>query len=242
MSLSPLSNFTVLIKKIARKSTLRRKTASKKQRSRSYHHTTITTATTTTTTTTLSQDQDLDSVSSCSSNEDEKLHINVPTTKLNDDKVEYLVVSPTSVEDDMKPTTMTITTTDSDLLLSLTTPAHNETQQNDDDDNDDDDDDDNDTTPSILIRDFAYPDASPLHHGKPAAIVPHSDSQISLSSSRFNGCQAKVLYDFTPETDHEIAMTAGQIIWIQYRQCAGWLIADVDDDTGLVPEAYIELL
>ncbi|KAI8070812.1 hypothetical protein BC940DRAFT_224483, partial [Gongronella butleri] len=63
---------------------------------------------------------------------------------------------------------------------------------------------------------------------------------ISLSSTRFNGCQGRALFDFEPESEHEIPMKAGQTIWIQYRQCEGWLIADVDEETGLVPESYVE--
>ncbi|KAI8334273.1 hypothetical protein BC941DRAFT_454475 [Chlamydoabsidia padenii] len=188
MSLSPLSNFTVLIKKIARKSTLRR---TKKQRSKAYRHTT--------TTTTITQDQDLDSVSSCS-------------ISIANDTMDH-----TTQDDDIETTSSDIVSVANDTIQD----DANETTNN-----------------TILIRDFAYPDTSPLHHGTPC----NNDSHISLSSSRFNGCQAKVLYDFVPETDHEIAMKAGQIIWIQYRQCTGWLIADVDDDTGLVPESYIELL
>lgn len=31
-------------------------------------------------------------------------------------------------------------------------------------------------------------------------------------------------------------------MWVQYRQCPGWLVADVRDETGLVPENYVEIL
>ncbi|KAI7882651.1 hypothetical protein K492DRAFT_176146 [Lichtheimia hyalospora FSU 10163] len=92
---------------------------------------------------------------------------------------------------------------------------------------------------SVLIRDFAYPESSPLHYGHP---VERRTSIVSLSSSEFNGCQARALYDFVPETEYEIGMKAGDIVWVQYRQCPGWLIADVDDDTGLIPETYIEFI
>ncbi|KAI7871332.1 hypothetical protein BDF14DRAFT_1719369, partial [Spinellus fusiger] len=63
---------------------------------------------------------------------------------------------------------------------------------------------------------------------------------LSLSSPDFTGRQARVLYDFCPETEYEIAIKAGDSIWVQYRQCPGWLIADVEDDTGLIPESYVE--
>lgn len=91
----------------------------------------------------------------------------------------------------------------------------------------------------VLIRDFAYPESSPLHYGQP---VERRTSIVSLSSSEFNGCQARALYDFVPETEYEIGMKAGDIVWVQYRQCPGWLIADVEDDTGLIPESYVEFI
>ncbi|CDH58596.1 hypothetical protein RO3G_11071 [Lichtheimia corymbifera JMRC:FSU:9682] len=91
----------------------------------------------------------------------------------------------------------------------------------------------------VLIRDFAYPESSPLHYGQP---VERRTSIVSLSSSEFNGCQARALYDFVPETEYEIGMKAGDVVWVQYRQCPGWLIADVEDDTGLIPETYVEFI
>ncbi|KAI8377885.1 uncharacterized protein BYT42DRAFT_496825 [Radiomyces spectabilis] len=65
---------------------------------------------------------------------------------------------------------------------------------------------------------------------------------MSLSSADFTGCHARALYDFVPETEYEIAMTADQLVWVQYRQYPGWLVADVNDETGLIPESYVELL
>ncbi|KAL0080892.1 hypothetical protein J3Q64DRAFT_1701417 [Phycomyces blakesleeanus] len=96
---------------------------------------------------------------------------------------------------------------------------------------------------NVIIRDFAYPATSSLHHGKlfeSNKRSSHRLSEISLSSSEFTGRQARVLYDFYPETEYEIAMKAGQLVWVQYRQCHGWLIADVNEDTGLIPESYVE--
>ncbi|KAI9031539.1 hypothetical protein CLU79DRAFT_729023 [Phycomyces nitens] len=95
---------------------------------------------------------------------------------------------------------------------------------------------------NVIIRDFAYPTTSSLHHGKSFESNQSSNrlSEISLSSSEFTGRQARVLYDFYPETEYEIAIKAGQLVWVQYRQCHGWLIADVNDDTGLIPESYVE--
>ncbi|KAG1139341.1 hypothetical protein G6F37_011926 [Rhizopus arrhizus] len=91
----------------------------------------------------------------------------------------------------------------------------------------------------VTVRDFAYPKDSPLHFGNP---LPHNQSTISLSSPDFTGRDARALFDFVPETEYEIELKAGQLIWVQYRQCPGWLIADVEDQTGLVPESYVEFV
>lgn len=61
-----------------------------------------------------------------------------------------------------------------------------------------------------------------MHRGIPLSPVVKATrpiSEISLSSSEFTGRQAKALYDFEPETESEIAMRAGDMVWVQYRQC-----------------------
>jgi hypothetical protein len=68
----------------------------------------------------------------------------------------------------------------------------------------------------VKIRDFAYPMDSPLHYGNHEI---NNQSTVSLSSPEFNGRDAKALFDFIPETEHEIALKAGQSVWVQYRQC-----------------------
>ncbi|KAI8377752.1 uncharacterized protein BYT42DRAFT_571494 [Radiomyces spectabilis] len=93
----------------------------------------------------------------------------------------------------------------------------------------------------VNIRDFAYPVTSPMHRGETPR-VSHQMSRQSLSSPDFHGCHARALYDFVPETEYEIGMKASDPVWVQYRQCPGWLIADVNDETGLIPESYVELL
>ncbi|KAI7879014.1 hypothetical protein K492DRAFT_238197 [Lichtheimia hyalospora FSU 10163] len=98
-------------------------------------------------------------------------------------------------------------------------------------------------SPDVYVRDFAYPEGTSLHYG----IVDQKqqqrrDSLVSLSSPDFTGCQARALYDFVPETEYEIGMNEGDIVWVQYRQCPGWLVADVQNETGLVPESYVDLL
>lgn len=71
-----------------------------------------------------------------------------------------------------------------------------------------------------MVRDFAYPIDSPLHFGKSlSSKLKAQKSTISLSSPDFNGRDARALFDFSPETEYEIGLTAGQSIWVQYRQC-----------------------
>ncbi|KAI8333163.1 hypothetical protein BC941DRAFT_435258 [Chlamydoabsidia padenii] len=189
MNRSSLTNLTILIKKLARKSSIGRKITTRKQQRHA----------TTKIKNTDVKDQDVVSVSTCSSNEDNP--IDIPSSKItSDSKIEQWGTAP---QEEMVNTT-----------------AENKT--------------------TVWIRDFGYPDSSPLHYGK----QPPNDnvSNISLSSERFNGRHAKALFDFIPETKDEVAMKCGQVIWIQDRQCPGWLIADVDDETGLVPESYIEFV
>ncbi|KAI7906846.1 uncharacterized protein BX663DRAFT_493988 [Cokeromyces recurvatus] len=94
---------------------------------------------------------------------------------------------------------------------------------------------------NIIIRDFAYPIDSPLHFGR-NSVLKNNQSTISLSSPDFTGRDARALFDFKPETEYEVELKAGQSIWVQYRQCPGWLIADVQDETGLIPESYVEFI
>ncbi|KAL9543126.1 hypothetical protein MBANPS3_008273 [Mucor bainieri] len=95
---------------------------------------------------------------------------------------------------------------------------------------------------NVIVRDFAYPADSPLHFGRNTLVSLNNQSIVSLSSPDFNGRDARALFDFSPETEYEIALKAGQCVWVQYRQCPGWLIADVQDETGLIPESYVEFI
>ncbi|KAI9356092.1 hypothetical protein BD770DRAFT_444343 [Pilaira anomala] len=92
---------------------------------------------------------------------------------------------------------------------------------------------------TVIVRDFAYPIDHPHHFGK---TLKPKHSTISLSSPDFNGRDARALFDFTPETEYELPLKQGQLLWVQYRQCPGWLVADVQDETGLIPETYIEFI
>ncbi|KAI8996769.1 hypothetical protein BDB01DRAFT_830421 [Pilobolus umbonatus] len=86
----------------------------------------------------------------------------------------------------------------------------------------------------VIVRDFAYSKDSPLYSGQPLP--------IGLSSPDFNGREGRALFDFLPETEYELELRADQIIWVQYRHSPGWIIVDIGDQTGLVPESYVELI
>ncbi|KAL0090674.1 hypothetical protein F4703DRAFT_1382546 [Phycomyces blakesleeanus] len=91
-----------------------------------------------------------------------------------------------------------------------------------------------------MVRDFGFPTTSPLHYGQ--SEKNRRESRISMISTRFTGCYARALYDFSPETEHEAGMKKGEVVWIQYKQCQGWLVADVRDGSGLIPESYVEFV
>ncbi|ODQ80118.1 hypothetical protein BABINDRAFT_16674, partial [Babjeviella inositovora NRRL Y-12698] len=55
---------------------------------------------------------------------------------------------------------------------------------------------------------------------------------------------AVALYDFEPENANEIALTAGQIIYVSYRHGQGWLVAEdpATGENGLIPEEYVQFI
>ncbi|KAI9140159.1 Sh3 domain of Nbp2, partial [Paraphysoderma sedebokerense] len=50
---------------------------------------------------------------------------------------------------------------------------------------------------------------------------------------------ARALYDFDAENPSELSFAEGDIISIQYRQYPGWLMAELNGKSGLVPENYV---
>ncbi|CAO3649592.1 unnamed protein product [Cunninghamella blakesleeana] len=273
MSVSSFSNFTILIKKIARKSSLRKRFSTTKKQQRSQLHKT--------TATLQEEEQDIGSISTCSSNEDDHhksvvvVMKNVPVTTQKNEKQDVLNnnnnnsnnndnnndhdhdhPSPLSLKKSLssihsaKTTTTDIKKkTDEEETIIINEIENNndieDDQQSTIKEKDEEDKEDDIRIPTIQVRDYGYSTSSSLHHGfiEPSIIYDQQNaSSISLSSERFNGRQAKALYDFIPETDYEIAMNVGQTVWIQYRQCDGWLMAEIENETGLVPESYIEFI
>lgn len=96
---------------------------------------------------------------------------------------------------------------------------------------------------SISVRDFAYSSDCELHYSsfEPSDEPPWED-ETGEEDDEITG-SAVALFDFTPENDNEIALTMGQIVWINYRYGQGWLVAEDDEgEIGLVPEEYVQLL
>lgn len=91
------------------------------------------------------------------------------------------------------------------------------------------------------VRDFAYAEDSELHYAQ-RHLLEEEDLEEEAEEQELNG-QAVALFDFAPENDNEIALHAGQQLWINYRYGQGWLVAeDESGEIGLVPEEYVELV
>lgn len=114
-----------------------------------------------------------------------------------------------------------------------------------------------------LIRDYAYPALNPLHHGA----IPDDpkyfdlyDEQLTQQLLLFQdgppwaedlsptrefadeiNQRAVALYPFEAENVNEIALVAGQEIYVRYRHGQGWLVAEDPGtgENGLVPEGYV---
>lgn len=56
--------------------------------------------------------------------------------------------------------------------------------------------------------------------------------------------KAVALFNFVSESENELPLVEGQVIWVSYRQAEGWLVAEdpKTQERGLVPEEYVRLL
>ena len=68
-------------------------------------------------------------------------------------------------------------------------------------------------------------------------VAPNSNSDIINR-------KAIALFDFVPESDNEVGLTEGQIIWVSYRHGQGWLVSEDFESgrNGLVPEEYVKII
>lgn len=106
--------------------------------------------------------------------------------------------------------------------------------------------------PSTSIKDYAYPDLSPLRVGD--FVI--ADEVLSLEEYDYYEAddyedndtdeinrKAIALFDFNAENDNEVRLHEGQVIWILYRHGQGWLVAEDPEtgENGLVPEEYVQI-
>ncbi|CAI2181664.1 685_t:CDS:2 [Funneliformis geosporum] len=91
--------------------------------------------------------------------------------------------------------------------------------------------------PEIKIRDFAFSTDDPRHWGQ--RIPSSSDGE---EDDEYTNRHARALYDFVAENQNELSFQEGDILLIRYRQCEGWLFAELGEKTGLIPDNYILLL
>ncbi|KAG9285990.1 hypothetical protein G9A89_022666 [Geosiphon pyriformis] len=90
----------------------------------------------------------------------------------------------------------------------------------------------------MKIRDFAFPADDSRHWGQNNM----DQNAIDEEDDEFTDRRARALYDFQGENESELSFSEGDILLIRSRRCAGWLVADLGEETGLVPENYVTLL
>lgn len=126
---------------------------------------------------------------------------------------------------------------------------------------------------AIKVRDFAFPEDDPRHHGEPlfdqqneaeqAEDQQHQEESDAAEhefyiegaddENEFDGDEGdnanvpegiyKVLYEFNPVSEHELAVQPGETVHVVGFLEGGWAIAIKDDDQGvkgLVPATYLE--
>ncbi|KAJ2841896.1 HOG (high osmolarity glycerol) pathway protein [Coemansia brasiliensis] len=116
---------------------------------------------------------------------------------------------------------------------------------------------------AIVIRDFAYPKEDPRYEGKYVDVYPEDDIDAGNESDPWASFEsggpsihvdddtgttntilgrALALYNFEAENPTELAFSENDILYITYKQCDGWLVGYKDNQVGLIPENYVQLL
>jgi hypothetical protein len=93
----------------------------------------------------------------------------------------------------------------------------------------------NNMSPEVKIRDFAFPTDDPRHWGQKILEEEEEDNE-------YVNRRARALYDFVAENSSELSFQEGDILLVQCRQYDGWLMANLGEETGLIPENYVRLL
>ncbi|ORY05135.1 hypothetical protein K493DRAFT_404476 [Basidiobolus meristosporus CBS 931.73] len=86
----------------------------------------------------------------------------------------------------------------------------------------------------LKIRDFAFKDTDPRHWGEKGEDTDAASQGLS---------KAIALYDFEAENPSELSFMQDDILTIQQKQCAGWLVGfKVEDKVGLIPESFVRII
>lgn len=123
---------------------------------------------------------------------------------------------------------------------------------------------DNSTIGYISIKDFAYDESNPLHHGYFEEDLEqdvnndnndddetHTDGDdlykrqsVVLPNDYVVNQWAVAIYDFVPENENELDLKENDIVFISYKHGQGWLVAENEarTKTGLVPEEFVSYL
>ncbi|KAJ1912601.1 HOG (high osmolarity glycerol) pathway protein [Tieghemiomyces parasiticus] len=64
----------------------------------------------------------------------------------------------------------------------------------------------------------------------------NSNGELSLTGL------VRALYDFTAENPSELSFKADDLLYIQYKQCAGWFVGYLNGQVGLIPENYVQFI
>ncbi|KAK9768804.1 HOG (high osmolarity glycerol) pathway protein [Basidiobolus ranarum] len=89
-------------------------------------------------------------------------------------------------------------------------------------------------TTDLKIRDFAFGHSDPRHWGEYGKDVDIGSQGLS---------KAIALYDFEAENPSELSFMQDDILTIQHKQCAGWLVGfKVEEKVGLIPESFVRFI
>ncbi|KAJ1960874.1 HOG (high osmolarity glycerol) pathway protein [Dispira parvispora] len=107
-------------------------------------------------------------------------------------------------------------------------------------------------TTGLIIRDFAYAPDDERFLGRFPNICTadsddESDQSIEWAEQDANGeltlsGVVRALYDFEAENPSELSFKESDLLYIQYKQCAGWFVGYLNGQVGLIPENYVQFM
>ncbi|KAJ1994716.1 HOG (high osmolarity glycerol) pathway protein [Dimargaris cristalligena] len=107
-------------------------------------------------------------------------------------------------------------------------------------------------TKGLVIRDYAYAATDDRFSGvfpQPAGHGSGDEDGEPLEWAELNASGelgltglVRALYDFTAENPSELSFKEDDLLYIQYKQCAGWFVGYLNGQVGLIPENYIQFM